>query len=42
MVAESPKKPGFPDFGSVVVPGQLTSETDQSCNQVKALKKKKI
>lgn len=35
----------LPYLDSDIVPGQLTSETDQSCNQVKALwekKKKKI
>lgn len=31
----------LPYLDSVIVPGQLTSETDQSCNQVKALWKKK-
>lgn len=31
----------LPYLDSVIVPGQLTSETDQSCNQVKALWRKK-
>lgn len=42
VVAKLSKISGLLYFDFVIILGQLTSETDQSCNQVKALKKKKI
>lgn len=42
MVAEPSTIHGLLYLGSVSIPGQLISENDQSCNQVKAPLKKKI
>lgn len=40
VVAELSKIFGLPYRNSIIIPGQLISETAQSCNQLKALLKK--
>lgn len=41
VVAKLSKISELPYLDSVIIPRQLASETDQSCNQVKALFKKR-